>query len=140
MMKMTTPATVAMTSISRLRKTILPRYSYYDRVDYDAVDNRSFFIYDLSRYNNRTYYAYGVTDDIYNTELVLKRTVPVYKLIYYELVSDNHRNVATFEEFILSYKSQLPLLDKRIDTFTLDDDTKIEEVVDKLGNLFSSHV
>lgn len=127
---------------SRLRRAITAKVSYDDRVDHDTVHNRSFFIYDLSSYKNRTFYAYGVTDDICNTELTLKRTVPVYNLLYHELIADNHKNVATFEEFIMPYKTPLSLLDIKveIDTFVLDDDTTIDNVVDKLCNLFSSHV
>ena len=123
----------------RLRTSTRAQSCYHDRIDYDA-DNRSFFIYDLSRYNNRTYYAYGVTDDIINMEFVLKQSVPVYNLLYHEMLLDNHRNVPVFEEFIRPYIKHLPFFDDRINTFVLGDDMHIEQVVQKLSILFSSHV
>jgi hypothetical protein len=114
--------------------------SYHDRVDHDA-SNRSFFLYNLSRYNNRRHYVYGQTDDLHMTELAISKRVPVYTMMYNNALEDHDlRAVELFEKFIEPYKCDFPML-PTYDVFTLDDATyDINDVLSVLHALFPSSV
>lgn len=127
-----------MMSTTRNVRTCSHMHSYFDRVDYDMCDH-CFFVYDLSRYNNRTHYYYGETRDIAATELRLAHTVPTYKLVFNMPVDEYIANCGKFEDFVRPLRSTLPVLNSS-NVFALDDASQLEDVIRVLRGLFPVHI
>jgi hypothetical protein len=72
---------------SRKTTAIHPKCKcYMDQVDAFSTHNRTFFIYDLGRYNNQNVYHYGETSDLYWKECQLRKTFPYYVKVVEEPV------------------------------------------------------
>lgn len=126
------------TTTSIMRKHVPQSYSYYDRVDYYDMRDHCFFVYDLSRYNNRHHYYYGDTRDMTTTELILAHSVPVYKLALCVPVEEymGSSDFAKFEASIQPFKTKLPILDSP-NVFALDDVSIFDDVTRHLRLLSS---
>ena len=114
-------------------------HSYYDRIDLD-YNNKTFFIYSLSKYNNRHLYYYGETLDLNSTEFKLAKTLPTYKKIL-EIPSNDIPNLLNnFENKILKYKSKLPIKNSDLNNniFSIDDDYELNNIISYLISKYKS--
>jgi len=115
------------------------KYSYYDRVDYNAL-NTSFFIYNLGRINNKAVYYYGLTDDILNIEYKLKKTVPLYNNITNIPVENNIYNFDKFDKYIQNKKCDSPYEnlcnEDECNVFNIDDNSELQTILNVTRALF----
>lgn len=113
-------------------RNVSTRSSYYDRPD---TSERIFFIYNLSRYDNRPHYHYGETCDLYHTELMLKARVPVYtRVCYFPVYGDTTRGLNKFESYIANKRATTLKLDN---VFALDDAEEMKDILDYANSIFA---
>lgn len=117
------------------RRKVITR-NYYDRVNED-MSNKSFFIYDLGKYNNKNLYYYGETMDITQTEFILKKTLPLYKIIYSAPVDANIDGYNKFNKLIKDHKSKLPL--KNCSSWDIFQTENIDYILDAINVIFNNY-
>jgi hypothetical protein len=118
-------------------RNIRCKASYFDRVDVDN-SNKVFYIYNLARYHNRPHYCFGETHDIHATELVLARTLPLYKRIYVVPVDHVCDGISKFQDQVQPYITSLPF-DLPMQVFALEDSTCMTDIVEAADIIFKQH-
>lgn len=116
------------------RRACSVKSSYYDRPE---TSERIFYIYNLSRYNNRPHYHFGETCDLYYTELLLKSRVPIYTRICYHPIHVATDGITEFHSYIRDRVSKLPPPIDLDNVFSLDDATEMEAILAKVDAIFA---
>ncbi len=113
---------------------------FRDRINIDTAEN-SFYIYSLGRYDNKHFYHYGDTSDLYNVEFDLSKHLPYYKKIIAHPIDYHLDGKEKFTLFLKQNKllSSLPCGNFE-NIFTTNEELDIESVLSIASELFKEKV
>lgn len=112
--------------------------SYFDRVQYET-HNSIFYIYYLGRYNNKSIFHYGETQDLYGKEFLLKQKLPIYNKLKAIPIEHNVYGKEKFDNYLKTNKLRIifPIDDlKDLECFTTSSQTNIKDILLTLNNLY----
>jgi hypothetical protein len=73
-------------------------------------NDKVFYIYYLGRYRNKHHYTYGISTDLYSTELRIISNLPTYKLLTYYPTDYQENFIEKFEYITKKYKCSSPII------------------------------
>lgn len=76
-------------------------------------NERIFYIYYVGRFKNKHHYIYGISNDLYSTELRITSNLPQYKLLTYYPIEYQETFIYKFNEITNKYKCQSPINELR---------------------------
>jgi len=114
-------------------KSNLDSACYYD------TSNRVFFIYHLGSYFNKPYYLYGETNNIDQTDLQLRCTVPTYTLVYSTPVDSRSHMIDEVDKYLYGFCDPFPLPACQTWNTISCSEEALEEIVAKIDSLYIVH-
>jgi len=131
-----TPRRLSQTQRSRTRTKC-----YLDQVSLD-YNNRSFYIYDIGKFDNTRIYYYGETLDLMNVEFRLCKVLPVYHKVVHVLMDSRVSAKDYFDKYVTKAGIKTTLMLKYSDVETWDafvtnDDYTLPTILEYVNCVFA---